>query len=172
MPIDPDEAIQKIYYHELERRRTLFRRLSIPAGVLTVLAGAIGFLIQRGTDLPDLAWFIPYATLLVIGIFWFAQGLLAVFDSVRGVSLPGTVDPLMIDVAVDQGGDAVEISRVLAGSLATAAASLRRANDERENKLFDSYQSMFFCTSSLVFAYAIYLAHTVSVYLIRTQGLS
>lgn len=168
MPIDPDEAIEKIYYYELERRRALFSRLSIPAGVLTVLAGAIGFLVQRGTELPDLVWFVPYGTLIFIGIFWFLQALIAVFDSARATRLPGPVSPTVID-AVAEYTEPDELSRRLAGSLAVAANSLRRINDEREDKLFNSFQSMLMSTSALILTYGVYLIYTVFDYLVRTS---
>ena len=137
MAIDPDKAIEKMYYFEKERQRLLYSQLSVPSGILVVLGGLFAYFIQ------NFEWSLDASTsffglLTFLGGVLFLVALAFTFHSLiqykgREIKTASTWK----DHAENNTGEAFSTS--MRSDLAEAATTLREANDRRQNSLYYAY---------------------------------
>lgn len=171
MPIDPDEAIERMYYFELERRRALYSQLSIPTAVLTVFGGIIGYFMRSYEPVHPVATFF-FVVSLIFAIVWFFVAFWNAFRSLQGGWVTGLTDPMRVHSAVVFSENDESVSYELRKAMAVAAASLRDSNERRETYLFNAYQSILLTAYGLISATVFYMLRTDSVWsdIIDTLG--
>lgn len=153
MAIDPDEAIEKMYYFELERQRSLYRQLSIPNGVLVVDGSILIYFLQNYNFSLDTGpvFFVGFIFLATVA-FSFALGFafrsLIAYEE-RRIDSPSEWSNHADDLGTGKRG---AFSSQMRRSMAEAATTLRRANDQRQNSLYYAYRALMLAVGTTLAA--------------------
>ena len=145
MAFDNDEAIERMYYMERQRRRSLYTQLSIPLAALTVIGGALFFLVQNFTYAP---WgsipTITFLTLSGLGIASGASTALYVHLSLAKGDYPSRSYGYLFLRLRMQGRPESAIRDEITGDMAADTEKTRRLNDTREARLYVAYRLLGF----------------------------